>query len=210
MSTTAKHPNAVSPLRTGFRITMRLKRRTVLAALSAQASTGKSSMRDEILTNAPPNFRATWSPRSEKWVKSHTVISVQLLAFSRQNINAGRLAFAAVAASLKQALSFMKTIAKLLVLGVVAIAGFSAFNGEQPFATVLSAAINDARTFCDRQPEACRQGAQLVDRTEDLVAAAIHAIASPRLDEGTLTPADRALAPPTAAPEQQQPLAKSP
>ncbi|MEM8663488.1 MAG: hypothetical protein AAGF49_05120 [Pseudomonadota bacterium] len=103
----------------------------------------------------------------------------------------------------------MKFLIKLTVLAVALGAIVSVTMPETPVGEVVNAAIEDVSGFCDRNTEACDQGAALAYRTTDLIAAALTALQS-ETGTSTLTQTDKSLAPPAqpvAAQETQPAIA---
>ncbi|MCF3934471.1 hypothetical protein L1787_13765 [Acuticoccus sp. M5D2P5] len=95
----------------------------------------------------------------------------------------------------------MSTLFKLIALAIVVVLLSPVFAGNTQFGQVVGAAIDDARSFCDRRPETCRQGMELMRVTGRLVgetltnlADNVHNAATSGNDDA-LTPEDRALSP---------------
>lgn len=101
----------------------------------------------------------------------------------------------------------MKTLFKLVLLLVVMAAVFSALRPKSPVSEFVEAAIEDVGGFCERQPGACEQGAAIAYRTQDLIAAAVHALSDEKPATQPLTAQDRALSPPPAAQQPQPAIA---
>ncbi|WMS41683.1 DUF5330 domain-containing protein [Acuticoccus sp. MNP-M23] len=100
----------------------------------------------------------------------------------------------------------MKTLFKLVLVVIAVAFAISVLRPETPVGEFVSAAVEDAASFCDRRPQACQQGAEIAYTTGDLVSEALRSI----LNDGTegqselpLTGEDKRLAPATAS--QQQP-----
>jgi len=89
----------------------------------------------------------------------------------------------------------MRAIIKLAALVIVVILLAPVVAGETRLAQVVSAALDDARNFCERQPETCRQTAEIVAAARDTIADTISALREDAAP-GPLTAQDRALEPP--------------
>lgn len=100
----------------------------------------------------------------------------------------------------------MKFLIKLAALAMLAVVLAGIFAADTDVGRVANAAIDDVMGFCERQPDACRQGAALAQSATRFVVRTAQAFAG---DSAlALTEEDRALAPPDpAAGAQHQALA---
>lgn len=108
----------------------------------------------------------------------------------------------------------MKLLVKMILVLAVVATLFAFLRPNSPVGEVIRAAIDDAGAFCDRQPEACHQGAAIAHRTSDLVAAGLRVLSGERehereqaRDERPLTNEDRTLLPHDASSPQQPAIA---
>ena len=72
----------------------------------------------------------------------------------------------------------MKLIFKLILLGILVIAGLPMIAPNSPVSGVIRAATADVMSFCDRRPEACDDGARFVQQTRQALFSLIGSIGS--------------------------------
>ncbi len=89
----------------------------------------------------------------------------------------------------------MSMLFKLVALAIVLTLLSPVFAANTQFGQVVGAAIEDARTFCDRRPDTCRQGMELLRVTGRLVGETIANLTESATRGAPLTAEDRALAP---------------
>ena len=101
----------------------------------------------------------------------------------------------------------MSILIKLAALALLAILAVPILSGSSGVASLVGAIVEDASAFCERKPEACHQGAEIARDTHRFVASTLIQLEA-HLDtpqEGTLTAADRAIAPPAPAGSDAEP-----
>ncbi|MEM8552399.1 MAG: hypothetical protein AAGF45_08455 [Pseudomonadota bacterium] len=103
----------------------------------------------------------------------------------------------------------MKLIIKLAILAIALTLLVPAISPGSSLGSILSAALEDARTFCDRQAEACQQGAAVARQTAQALADVVSSLTDTGGASGNLTADDRALAPGTP-PDQPEALQQQP
>lgn len=100
----------------------------------------------------------------------------------------------------------MKLLFKLLSLGVMFAALTPLIAPQSPVADIVRAAFADVTSFCDRRPEACHEGARVARETGAALKRTLSDLTS-ETDGGTLSAADRALAPPESAQDRKSAFA---
>ncbi|WP_420392554.1 hypothetical protein [Acuticoccus sp.] len=70
----------------------------------------------------------------------------------------------------------MKLFLKLMILVTILVAMSPLLAPGSQLAGVVGAAVEDARAFCERRPQACHQGADLARQTGDAIAAALSSL----------------------------------
>lgn len=89
----------------------------------------------------------------------------------------------------------MRFLFKLVLLAVAIAALTPVLGPDTQIGAVVRAAFDDAGRFCERNPDACEDGAAIAADTQDLIASTLSALAPTNAE--TLTPDDRNLAPMT-------------
>lgn len=106
----------------------------------------------------------------------------------------------------------MKLLLKLAILAVAAVLLLPVIRPDAPVSEVVTTAIKDVSTFCERNSSTCDQGQAIAVRAGDLITHALRSLAEEEAAQQPLTQEDLALAPPNtttlpregnAAPAQQ-------
>lgn len=92
----------------------------------------------------------------------------------------------------------MKFLLKIVILAVVIAALLPVVMPGAPVSQVVSTAIDDVGSFCQRNPSTCDQGQQIALRAGDLITHALRSLTEDGAPQ-TLTPEDRTLAPAATA-----------
>ncbi len=104
----------------------------------------------------------------------------------------------------------MKLLLKLMVVAIAIALLLPIVRPDAPVSAVVSAAIEDVGSFCDRNPSTCDQGQQIAMRAGDLISHALRSLAEDDPSSQPLTAQDRTLAPaPALSAHNPQPAAAS-
>lgn len=88
----------------------------------------------------------------------------------------------------------MTSFLKLAIIIVAAAAAIPLFAPDSPIGRIVSATLDDAASFCDRQPETCDRTSTAAREFAAGVAKTLRAVADD-LSDNTLTQTDRTLSP---------------
>lgn len=90
----------------------------------------------------------------------------------------------------------MKLLMKLAILAIAIALLLPVIRPDAPVSEVVTTAIKDVGSFCERNPSTCDQGQAIAVRAGDLITHALRSLAEENAAQQPLTPEDLALAPP--------------
>ena len=104
----------------------------------------------------------------------------------------------------------MKLMLKLMVVAVAIALLLPVIRPDTQVSEVVSAAIKDVGSFCERNPSTCDQGQQIAVRAGDLITHALRTLGEDEPSSQPLTAQDRNLAPAFSANNPQDPATPAP